>query len=146
MKKLISFERAIQLSQTLFGLFILFHLAIIFGILFFDFVPLDFVWGGRMQTREQLLSFEVISLLIMSLCFLIVLIRSGKIKLPKMAGVIRIALWVLFLLFSLNTIGNILAKTTFEKFFAVITLVLALLCLRLALEKNNDENSRRPLG
>jgi len=58
MKKLISFRRAIQFSLILFGLLILFHLLIIVGIVLFDYVPIDFLWGGRMETREQLLGLE----------------------------------------------------------------------------------------
>lgn len=50
-------------------------------------------------------------------------------------GIVNLAFWILFVLFLLNTFGNIFAKTTFEKFFAVITFVLAILSLRLALEK-----------
>lgn len=34
-------------------------------------------------------------------------------------------LWVFFILFLLNTVGNLLAKTTFEKWFALVTLLLA---------------------
>ena len=44
-------------------------------------------------------------------------------------------MWVLFLLFLLNTVGNIFAKTTFEQSFAILTAMAALLCLRLAVEK-----------
>ena len=133
MKKLISFKVAAQLSLFLFGVIILFHLAVIFGIILFDFVPLDFLWGGRMETREQLLGFEVLSLAIMVLCFITVLIHSERLHVPALAGVTRIILWVLFALFILNTIGNILAETAFEKAFAAITALLAVLCLRLAL-------------
>lgn len=134
MKKFISFRRAIQFSLILFGLLILFHLLIIVGIVLFDYVPMDFLWGGRMETREQLLGFEIVSLSVMVLCFLIVLIRAERIKIPALMGVARISLWILSILFLVNTLGNILAKTSFEKFFSIITALLVILCLRLALE------------
>ncbi len=134
MKQIVSFKQAIQISIMLFGLLILFHLSIVIGIVIFDFVPVDFLWGGRMATREQLLGFEIISLLLMTLCLFIVLLKSEKVKLPKLMRAVKIALWILFILFLLNTIGNIFAKTTFEKLFSIITATIAILSLRLALE------------
>lgn len=136
MKKLISFKKATQLCSFLFGLMSLFHLSIILGIVLFDFAPVNFLWGGRMKTATQLLNFEIISLIIMILCFFIVLAKSGKIFLLRISGMITIALWIIFLMFLFNTIGNILAKTTFEKLFSIVTIILAILCLRLAIEKN----------
>jgi hypothetical protein len=138
MEKIMSFKLATQISLFLFGLFILFHLSIIIGIVAFNFVPVDFLWGGRMETKEQLLGFEFISLIVMALCFLIVLIRSEKVKLQKLMRAAVIAIWILFILFFLNTIGNFFAKTTFERFLGIPTGILAILCLRLALEKNKE--------
>ena len=140
MKKILSFKQATQISLFLFALLILFHLSIVLGIVLFDFVPLDFLWGGRMETKGQLLDFEIISILIMALCFLIVLIKSEKLKLPGLMRAAGIAVWILFILFFLNTIGNIFAKTTFERFFIIPTGILAILCLRLALEKTNKND------
>lgn len=95
-----------------------------------------------MTTKRELLVFEIISLAIGALCLIVVLIKSDKLRAPgfkKAAGVI---LWILFVLFPLNTIGNVVAKTTFEKSFAVVTAILAMLCLRLALEKETGNDRR----
>ena len=135
MKKLLSFKRAIQLSLTLFGLLMLFHLAIIIGIVVFDFAPIDYLWGGKMETKEELFVFEIISLGVIMLCFFVGLIRGQFISLPKLVGLSRVILWVLFVLFAINTVGNLLAESTFEKFFAIVTAILSVLCLRLAIEK-----------
>jgi len=137
MKKILSFKLATQICLVLFVLLILFHFPIIIGIVIFDFVPVDFLWGGRMETKEQLLVFEIISLLIMALCFFIILIKSEKFKLPGLMRAAEIAVWFLIILFFLNTIGNVFAKTTFERFFAILTGILVILCLRLALEKTS---------
>lgn len=136
MKKLISFARAVRWSLILFGLLILFHLAIIIGIAFFDYAPLDFLWGGRMTTAAQLLQFEFISLLVAVACFFLVLVKAKRVHLPRLMGIASVGMWLLFGLFLLNTVGNKVAKTTFEQYFAVVTLLLAFLCLRLALEQN----------
>jgi hypothetical protein len=138
MEKIMSFKLATQLSLFLFGLFILFHLSVVIGIVAFNFAPVDFLWGGRMETKEQLLGFEFISLVIMSLCLFIVLIKSEVVKLPGLMKAAVIAIWILFILFFLNTIGNFFAKTTFERILAIPTGILAILCLRLALEKNKE--------
>jgi len=123
--------------MILFALIALFHAGIIVGILFFDFVPLDFLWGGRMETKEELLIFEIISLVVAVFCILVVLIKSGKLHAPPLKKVSGAVLWILFGLFLLNTVGNVLAKTNFEKSFAIVTMALAFLCLRLALEREN---------
>lgn len=133
--KFIPFNLAVKISLIVFGMFIIFHFAIISGILFFDFVPIDYLWGGRMETQEQLLGFEFISLLVIVFCYLVVLVRSKRIFLPKLLGASRVILWILFVLFFFNTLGNIFAQTNFEKLFAIVTAVLAILCLRMALEK-----------
>ncbi|MBN2542928.1 hypothetical protein JXI42_08685 [bacterium] len=135
MKKLISFKFAAKASLVIYGLFILFHFAIILGILFFNFVPIDYLWGGRMQTGEQLLVFEIISLLVQIICMFLTLIKAGYFKIPRMAIIAHVGMWILFALFLLNTIGNIFAKTVFEKSLAIVTAALAVFALRLALEK-----------
>ncbi len=134
MKKLIGFRQAAVASAVLFGVLTLFHLSIISGILFFDYAPVEYLWGGKMQTSDELLRFEWVSLGVILLCLHTVLIRFGWIHLPGLLRTTRVILWVLVVLFFLNTLGNILAETTFEKFFAPVTLVLAVFCLRLAIE------------
>lgn len=139
MKNILSFQRAVQSSLILFRLLIAFHLLVILDILLLGNIPIDYLWGGRMETSEQLLNFEIISLLGMVMCLVIVLIRSEKIRVPSLMGPSRVALWVLSILFLANTLGNLLAKTTFEKCFALITALLVILCVRLALEKVQHE-------
>ncbi len=134
MKNLITFKKAGQWSAILFGLFVLFHLAVLMGILLFDYAPVEYLWGGIMTTTEELLMFEVISLAAITFCLITVLIRMKMIRLPGLLVASRVTLWIITLLFFLNTVGNLLAQSTFEKFFAIITLLFALLCLRMALE------------
>ena len=50
--------------------------------------------------------------------------------------VAAVGTWVLVGLFAVNTVGNLFAKTLFERaVFTPLTLLLALLMLRLALER-----------
>lgn len=142
MRRYVSFQRAVQLSLLLFGLFGLFHLVIIIGILAFEFAPVDYLWGGQMESPEQLLVFELISLIVIALCLTIVSIRSGNLHAPALLKASRVALWLLFVLFVLNTIGNLFAKTTFEQFLSLITALLAVVCLRMALEPIDQSQKR----
>lgn len=82
MRSFISFSKAVQIVIPVFVLMMLFHLTILVGITVFDVVPLDFLWGGRMSSKEELLLFELFSFIISGICLLIVLIRSERIKLP----------------------------------------------------------------
>jgi len=138
LKTLISFNAATQLSILLFALVILFHAAILVGIIFFDYAPIDFLWGGRMKTPEELLVFEILSLIVSSFCLVVVLIKSDRLRVPSLKRMSGFILWVLFILFLLNTVGNIFAKTSFEKLFSIVTIALAILCLRLAMEKESS--------
>lgn len=135
MKNIISFDLAVKLCLGVFGLVILFHLSIIVGMLLFDFAPVEYLWGGKMETAEELLGFEFISLVVMLICFFVVMIRSGKINKPSLLKTSNIVIWILFVIFLLNTAGNLLAETTFEKMFGIVTVILSFLCLRIALEK-----------
>lgn len=132
----ISFPLAAKVNSGIFGCLILFHLGIVAGILFFNYVPTDFLWGGRIQSREQFILFEGISLIIQTICLFLTLIKAGYLRLERLENIAHLGMWILFALFALNTAGNILAKTTFEKAFTVVTIILALFSLRLALEKN----------
>jgi hypothetical protein len=123
------------------GLLIVFHMSIITGILFFDFAPVDYLWGGRMETSAQLLNFEWLSLLISALFFVVLLIKAGHINIPVLKRVAHMFIWLFFILFLFNTIGNLIATTTFEKFFALVTGLLAFLLLRVAIEKETGKGT-----
>lgn len=143
MRKIIDFNTAILASLFILGILALIHIAILTGILFFDYVPIDSLWGGKMKTVAQLLNFEIVSLLTSIIFFFLLLIRSKLLNIPKLTGIARIAMWVLFVFFLVNTIGNVLATTTFERLFAIASGVLALLFLRIAIEKNGDNVLRK---
>jgi hypothetical protein len=137
MRKIINFKVATLAGLFILGILALFHIAILMGIVLFDYVPIEFLWGGQMKTVTQLVNFEIVSLLTTVIFIFLLLIRSKWINLPKLLIVTRIAMWMAFVLFLLNTIGNALAETTFERLFAIVSGVLALLFLRIAIEKNS---------
>ena len=119
MRRIISFKTAANFSIGIYSLFIAFHFGIILGILFFDFSLGGYLWGGQMKTDEQLLLFEFFSLVLMGIFLLLTLIHTGKIKLPGMKKAAKVSMWLLFVFFLFNTLGNIVAVTVFERTMAL---------------------------
>ena len=134
---MISIEKTLTILKIVFSVFMVFHIAIIISIIFLDIIPVDYLWGGQLKTKGELFIFELISILIQTICLLYVLLYKKYFS-EKTTG--KIIAWILFIIFSCNTVGNILAKTLFEKLvFTPVTLCLSLLMLRIALTKKTEE-------
>ncbi|HEY1045871.1 MAG TPA: hypothetical protein VGF79_05490 [Bacteroidia bacterium] len=95
-----------------------FHILIITSI-----IPYEHTWGGRLKSIEEMYVFETLSLLINSFLLFVLLQKSERLKSYLSQRSIRIILWIFFSVFLLNTLGNLLAKTIFEKIFSIITLI-----------------------
>jgi hypothetical protein len=114
---------------TLLGLLFVFHLLVITGI-----VPYGIVWAGKIQNRQQLLRMESASLVILTLAVLLVLMRMGYLDWVDNPIILQGGMWLLFAFFTLNTLGNMTAKSPFEKYgFGSLTILMAGCCLVLAL-------------
>lgn len=137
----IRYSLAARTNIHLFGLLAIFHLTVITGVVFLDYVPLDFLWGGILQTQEQFLTLEMVSLIVQIMCLFLTLVRADYLKLPKLQGIAHLGMWVIFVIFAVNTVGNLLAKTTLEKIFALITVTLALFSMRLAVSSAKDQTT-----
>jgi hypothetical protein len=113
---------------------ILFHFCIIAKI-----IPYNITWGGRLQNDNEMYVFETISILInLFLCW-IILMKSNLVKYRFPNKVVNVILWIFFVIFVLNTIGNIFAKTFFEKQFAFLTGAFSILLL-IILKKKKTTN------
>lgn len=88
--------------------------------------------------------FEIISIFINLFLISILLMKGGYLKFQFNFKIINILLWIFFLIFILNTIGNILAKTTFEKLFSVLTFLSAVFIWKILMSKNNDPVKNKP--
>lgn len=97
-------------------------------------IPYDIAWGGRLETDLEMYTFEIFSIFI-SLFFIYVLAQKGNfIKAVFSEKTQSVILWIFFGLFVLNSIGNIFAQTTFEKWFALVTLLNAFLLWRIIMK------------
>ncbi len=108
----------IKLLTTLLSLVLLFHFFIILKI-----IPYSIAWGGRLTNDQEMYVFEGVSIAINVLLILVLALKAQ----PHQRKWVDVLLWVFFGVFVLNTIGNLLAQTTFEKCFSVVTLGFAVL-------------------
>ena len=132
MRRLIHFRTAATWAFRLFLMLAVFHLVVVVGILAFDHEPVYLLWGGRVEPG-QLLKFELFALIVNAACIGLVLLASGRIGSGTAQRIGRWLMWPLVVLFILNTVGNLLATSWFERIMAAVTVLLALLCLRLAI-------------
>lgn len=115
-------QNAIKIMLGLLSMVILFHVLIIIKI-----IPYNIAWGGRLQTDEQMYVFETFSILFNLFLGFILLMKGSYINYQFKSKTLNIVLWIFLMLFIINTIGNIFALSTFEKMFALLTLLLAFL-------------------
>ena len=112
----------IKIFLGLLIMVILFHICIIFKI-----VPYSIVWGGKLTNDAEMYFFETISILINVFLSWILSMKGDFIKFKFSNRTINIILWIFFVIFILNTIGNLFAKTNIEKLFSFLTAISALL-------------------
>lgn len=127
----ISFRAASITTLAILGAVVVFHVLVVSGI-----VPKTIVWGGRISDPAQVVRAEIGSIVILLVTAAIVAMRWRSLAQGSPNIVATVGTWVLVVLFSVNTVGNLFAKTLFERLvFTPLTLLLALLMLRLALER-----------
>ncbi|NBW35736.1 MAG: hypothetical protein EBR30_12100 [Cytophagia bacterium] len=130
LKRIITEKFAAKSLIVLFSLTIVFHVTVFVGV-----IPMDLIWGGRLQTKEDLYFFESVSLLLNGLMLWVVTSRMNYGKALANKKVISMMLWLMVILFSLNTIGNLMAFNRLEAYiFTPITFLMAVLSLRLCLK------------
>ena len=113
---------------ALFSLTIVFHFLILLKV-----IPYTIAWGGRLQNDSEMFVFEGVSIALNALFLFISTVKYKKIKLGISSRFINVMLWIMFALFTLNTIGNLFSINSFEKIvFTPITIVLAITCFVLA--------------
>lgn len=129
MNNLLTTPRAARALLLILALVVGFHLLVLTGV-----IPFGIVWGGRLQSHEQMVQFETVSIGLNLLMLAVVAAAAGLLRVPLPGLVLKGALWLMTALFLLNTVGNVLAATALERLlFTPLTLLLAVLSCRLAL-------------
>jgi hypothetical protein len=114
--------RYINILVAISVLATIFHLLILVRV-----IPYEITWGGKLKSVEEMFVFETISILINSFFIFILFQKAEYIRYFLGKKTVNIILWVFFSIFSLNTVGNVFAKTNFEKYFTILTLVNSIL-------------------
>jgi hypothetical protein len=131
-KKLITEKFALRGLLTILSLIVVFHFLVLLGI-----IPFEIVWGGRLKDHSQMLVYETVSITLNLVMLTIVGIKADVLKLNVNRMILNVALWFMFGLFLLNTIGNLFSINEFEKMvFTPLTLILAIFSLRAAINKD----------
>lgn len=134
MIKKINFQLAVNATLTIVALVLIYHLLIITGA-----IPYEATWGGRLETYEQMIQFESISLALNIFFLLLVATKGGYLKIAVPPVVITALLWVFVAVFTVNTIGNLMATNILEKvIFTPMTALLAIFFWRMAVERNEE--------
>lgn len=126
---------AIKLLLGLVVAVTLFHLAILVKL-----VPYDITWGGRLKNDAQMVVFETLSIALNLWLGFVLLVKGAYIKQLLPLKMVNLVLWAFLGLFSVNTLANLVAKTTVEKSFALLTLAFSGL-LWLILHKSNTRRT-----
>ena len=108
MKNFITERFAINGLFTLLSLVVIFHLLIMLRI-----IPFKIVWGGRLEDLSEMLVFETVSVIINLIMLAVVGIKAGFLRTKINRMIIKIALWIMFVLFLINTIGNFFSNNQF---------------------------------
>ena len=131
MKNLISIRLASNIIIIINTTALLMHVLILLNIL-----PHDFVWGGRLKSEGDLIIFESVSIILQTLFISIIAVKAEYVFKGKFKRTVNVGTWVMFGLMVLNTIGNLASSSGLETMVMTpLTIVLALLVFRLAIEK-----------
>lgn len=126
----INFKLAVNTMLVIATSALVYHLLIVTQI-----IPYNITWGGRLDTLSKMYVFEAISITINLLIMAVIATKGGYLKAIIPGKIVTVLLWALVVIFSLNTIGNVFAKTLFEALvFTPITLVSAIFCYRMVIE------------
>lgn len=127
MKSILSAATATKIMLVLLGLVMVFHLLVITQV-----IPYSIVWAGKLNTTKEMYQFEAASIFINLMLILVLLVNGQYLKLPLSKQFLSIVLWMFVFLFAINTLGNLFAKTDFEKFvFTPLTFISSILLFRI---------------
>jgi hypothetical protein len=129
MEGLLSLNLTGNLLLIIFAFLSLFHILVLIG-----FVSHEIIWAGRIKSKSDLIKLESVSLIILFMSTIIVGMKLEYFDLGLSSLYINTGLWILFILFLLNTIGNIFSKNKFEKYaFGTLTIIITFLVFQMVM-------------
>ncbi len=129
MIKRIPAKTAIHILIWILIVLFFYHILIVTGEISFQSV-----WGGRLQSEQDMVRFESIAILLNLLMLIVVFIKGGYINIPNSRNLICLFLWIFGVMFILNALGSAISQNPVETWlFTPLALLSSLLCIRLAL-------------
>jgi hypothetical protein len=123
----ISVRQSIVTLSVLLSVVILFHILVMAGV-----IPFTYIWGGKLTSKEEMLTFESVSVLINLFIITVILLKGNFIPNQLPVKWLNAIIWFFVIVFSLNTIGNLFAETSLEMIVGgALTFISALLCYRI---------------
>ena len=115
---------ALKIMLILLGIILIFHF-----LIFTEQIPYDKVWAGKLNSVEEMKTFEIFSILINLFMMAILYCKHKLVKSGKRNKAIDLFIWAFVVLFAVNTIGNLFSKSMIELIFGTfLTLVSSVLC------------------
>lgn len=122
----VTMKKKVALISMFFilGIVLIFHTLILT-----ELIPYDKVWAGKLNSVEEMKSFETISILLNAFMLTVLYLKYRKLEQGTTSKVIDILIWIFAGFFVLNTVGNLFSKSIVELILGtLLTLTSAVLC------------------
>ncbi len=115
---------ALIIMFFILGAILIFHF-----LIFTEQIPYDKVWVGKLNSVEEMKSFETFSILLNAFILVVLFIKYKQLEREERTKVIDILIWIFVGFFALNTLGNLFAQSKVELILgSFLTLISAILC------------------
>jgi Na+/citrate or Na+/malate symporter len=104
---------------------ILIALLILHSLIYTEVIPYDKVWAGKLNSVEEMKSFESFSILFNLFIIIVLLIKNKLLIQGKENSIINILIWFFAAFFALNTIGNLFAQSMLELILGTLLTILS---------------------
>jgi len=122
---------ALIIMFFILGIVLIFHFLILT-----EQIPYDKVWAGKLNSVEEMKSFEIFSILLNVFMLIILSIKYKQLEKETKNKIVDILIWIFTAFFALNTIGNLFAKSMTELILGTfLTLTSSILCFVIVKKK-----------
>jgi len=115
---------ALIIMFFILGAILIFHF-----LIFTEQIPYDKVWAGKLNSVEEMKSYEIFSILLNVFILVVLFIKYKQLEREERNKIIDIFIWVFVIFFALNTLGNLFAQSMIELIIgSLLTLISSILC------------------
>jgi NADH:ubiquinone oxidoreductase subunit 2 (subunit N) len=132
---------ALIIMFFILGTILIFHF-----LIFTEQIPYEKVWAGKLNSVEEMKSFETFSILINVFMLVVLFIKYKQLEREKTNKVVDILIWIFVAFFALNTLGNLFAQSMIELILGgLLTLISSILCF-IIVKKNRKRKHNQVDG